>query len=118
MLCHDGPSRYPGVVIDNTDAGLSTTGTWPASSSVAEYEGTNYQSHPANGEEPTAIVVDNTAGSAVGTCATSTSVGRGQATDTYERLRLPAAVFYRFILSYIAAYAGAALKEVAFTLNP
>ena len=37
------------VVIDNTDAGFSVTGTWPASTSVTGYQGSNYQTHEANG---------------------------------------------------------------------
>ncbi len=65
------------VIIDNTDAGFSVTGTWPASTSVTGYQGTNYQTHEANGSPPGAIVVDNTdAGFTVtGTWPTSTSVG-------------------------------------------
>ncbi len=65
------------VVIDNTDAGFSVIGTWPASTSVTGYQGSNYQNHEANGSPPGAIVVDNTdAGFTVtGTWPTSTSVG-------------------------------------------
>lgn len=65
------------VVIDNTDAGFSVIGTWPTSTAVTGYQGSNYQNHEANGSPPGAIVVDNTdAGFTVtGTWPTSTSVG-------------------------------------------
>ena len=48
------------VVVDNTDAGFSALGTWPASTVVSGYLGGNYQFHEANGAPPGAIVVDNT----------------------------------------------------------
>ncbi|MGE0874428.1 MAG: hypothetical protein AB7O31_07140 [Burkholderiales bacterium] len=68
-------SAPPGaVVVDNTDAGFSVTGTWATSTSVSGYMGTNYQHHYANGEPPTAVVADNSSGSATGTWPTSTSV--------------------------------------------
>lgn len=65
------------VVIDNTDAGFSTIGTWPASTTVTGYQGSNYQNHEANGSPPGAIVVDNTdAGfSVTGTWPVSTAIG-------------------------------------------
>ncbi len=65
------------VVIDNTDAGFSTLGSWSASTNVPGYQGTNYLAHPANGSPPGAIVVDNTDSgfSVTGTWPTSTSVG-------------------------------------------
>jgi len=71
------PAQGPEVVVDNTDAGFSASGTWPASTSVAGYLGANYQSHEAGGAPPGAIVVDNTdAGfSTTGTWSASTSVG-------------------------------------------
>lgn len=65
------------IVVDNTDAGFSSVGTWPASSTVPGFQGTNYLTHEANGSPPGAIVVDNTdAGfSVTGTWPVSTSVG-------------------------------------------
>ena len=64
------------VVIDNGSAQFSVTGTWPTSTSVAGFEGANYQTHEANGAPPGAIAVDNTdAGfSVTGTWPTSTAV--------------------------------------------
>jgi RHS repeat-associated protein len=64
------------VVIDNTDAGFSTLGTWPPSTVVSGYLGANYQFHEANGPPPGAIVVDNAdAGfSTLGTWPPSTAV--------------------------------------------
>jgi len=47
------------IVLDNTSASFAATGTWPASTSVSGYLGTNYQSHEANGAPPGAIAVDN-----------------------------------------------------------
>jgi hypothetical protein len=35
------------VVVDNGSAGFTVTGTWPASTSVSGYLGTNYQVHAA-----------------------------------------------------------------------
>ncbi len=63
------------MVVDNTDAGFSVTGTWATSTSVSGYLGINYQHHYANGEPPSAVVSDNPSGSATGTWPTSTSVG-------------------------------------------
>jgi RHS repeat-associated protein len=64
------------VVVDNTDGGFSATGTWPASTAVSGYLGTNYRAHEANGAPPGAVVVDNTdAGfSVTGTWPVSTAV--------------------------------------------
>ena len=62
------------AILDNGAAQFSTTGTWPTSTAVGGFFGANYQVHAANGEEPTAIVVDNTSGTTVGTWPTSTSV--------------------------------------------
>ncbi len=64
------------VVVDNTDAGFSATGTWPASTAVSGYLGANYQVHEANGAPPGAVVVDNTDSglSVTGTWPTSTAV--------------------------------------------
>ncbi|MGE0875508.1 MAG: RHS repeat-associated core domain-containing protein [Burkholderiales bacterium] len=68
-------SAPPGaIVVDNTDAGFSVTGSWPSSTAVSGYLGTNYQHHYANGEPPSAVVSDNSSGSATGTWPTSTSV--------------------------------------------
>ena len=61
--------------MDNSDPGFSVTGTWPLSTSIPGYYGSNYQVHAANGVPPTAISADNTDGAAVGTWPTSTSVG-------------------------------------------
>ncbi|MGV3627451.1 MAG: RHS repeat-associated core domain-containing protein [Betaproteobacteria bacterium] len=71
------PHAATTVIIDNTDAGFSVIGTWPASTTVTGYQGTNYQTHVANGSPPGTIVVDNTdAGfSVTGTWPISTSVG-------------------------------------------
>lgn len=54
------PAQEPEVIVDNTDAGFSVSGTWPVSTSVAGYLGANYQHHEAGGVPPGAIVVDNT----------------------------------------------------------
>ena len=64
------------IVLDNGSSAFSTTGTWPASTSVAGFVGPNYQSHEPNGAPPSAIVVDNGGGgfSVTGTWATSTAV--------------------------------------------
>jgi len=35
------------IVIDSTDACFSVTGTWPASTTVTGYQGSNYQNHEA-----------------------------------------------------------------------
>ena len=37
------------IVIDNTSPEFSTVGTWPASTNVTGYQGTNYQTHEASG---------------------------------------------------------------------
>ena len=47
------------LIIDNGTAQFSTVGTWPTSTAVAGYEGTNYQTHEANGPIPGALTVDN-----------------------------------------------------------
>jgi hypothetical protein len=47
------------VILDNGSAAFSTTGTWPASTSVSGYVGANYQAHEPNGGPPGAILVDN-----------------------------------------------------------
>ncbi|MGH7603983.1 MAG: RHS repeat-associated core domain-containing protein [Gemmatimonadaceae bacterium] len=64
------------IILDNGSAAFSATGTWPTSTSVAGYYGTNYQTHEANGAPPGAIVVDNTdpGFSATGTWTPSTAV--------------------------------------------
>jgi RHS repeat-associated protein len=64
------------VVVDNTDAGFSATGTWPVSTAVSGYLGANYQTHEANGAPPGAVVVDNTDSgfSVTGTWPVSTAV--------------------------------------------
>jgi len=65
------------IILDNGSASFSSTGTWPTSTSVSGYYGTNYQSHGANGIPPAGIVVDNTdpGFSVTGTWTSSTSVG-------------------------------------------
>jgi RHS repeat-associated protein len=65
------------TVIDNTDAGFSVIGTWPASTSVMGYQGSNYQNHEPNGSPPGAIVVDNAdpGFTVTGTWSTSTLLG-------------------------------------------
>lgn len=65
------------IVIDNTDAGFSSVGTWPASTTVPGFQGTNYLTHEANGSPPGAIVVDNTdpGFSVTGSWPVSTAVG-------------------------------------------
>jgi RHS repeat-associated protein len=64
------------IVLDNGSAAFSTTGTWPASTSVSGYVGANYQVHLANGAPPAAIMVDNTdpGFSVTGTWTASTAV--------------------------------------------
>ncbi len=64
------------TTIDNTDPGFSVTGTWPTSTVVSGFEGSNYQHHFANGSAPGAITVDNTDPefSVTGTWPTSTVV--------------------------------------------
>jgi RHS repeat-associated protein len=64
------------IILDNGTASFTTAGTWPASTAVSGFYGTNYQSHAPNGVPPGAIAVDNTdAGfSVTGTWASSTSV--------------------------------------------
>jgi hypothetical protein len=63
-------------VVDNTDAGFSVTGAWPASTSVAGFAGADYQTHEPDGAAPGSVVVDNAdAGfSTVGTWSPSGSV--------------------------------------------
>lgn len=65
------------IIVDNGTANFATIGTWPASTSVSGYFGSNYQSHEASGLPPGAIVVDNgTAGfSVTGDWPNSTAVG-------------------------------------------
>lgn len=48
------------IILDNESAAFAATGTWPTSTAVSGYIGTNYQTHEANGAPPEAIVVDNT----------------------------------------------------------
>jgi len=64
------------IILDNSSASFATTGTWPNSSAVMGYYGTNYQFHAANGAPPAAIVVDNTdpGFSVTGTWVASTAV--------------------------------------------
>jgi len=64
------------IILDNESAAFSATGTWPASTVVSGYVGSNYQFHEANGAPPAAIVVDNTdpGFSVTGTWAASTAV--------------------------------------------
>jgi len=70
------PAQAQEVVLDNSSAAFSTVGSWPASTAVAGFEGTNYQTHEANGIAPSAIVVDNgnSGFSVTGTWAASTAV--------------------------------------------
>ena len=61
------------LVVDNTSAGFSTTGTgWTTLTGNTGYIGSNYLSHPAYAH-PGATVVDNNAGTASGTWPASTA---------------------------------------------
>jgi hypothetical protein len=64
------------IILDNGSAAFSTAGTWPASTSVSGYVGSNYQTHEPNGAPPGAILVDNASSgfSVTGTWPASTSV--------------------------------------------
>jgi hypothetical protein len=64
------------IILDNVSPAFTTTGTWPTSTAVSGFVGTNYQFHEANGAPPGALVVDNTdAGfSVTGTWPTSTAI--------------------------------------------
>ena len=64
------------IIIDNTSPQFAATGTWPTSTAVAGYVGTNYQTHAPNGEPPGSVVTDNTdpGFSTTGTWTASTSV--------------------------------------------
>jgi RHS repeat-associated protein len=64
------------IILDNGSAAFSVTGTWPASTSVSGYVGSNYQTHEPNGAPPGAILVDNGGAgfSVTGNWPSSTSV--------------------------------------------
>lgn len=64
------------IILDNGSAAFTTTGTWPTSTVVAGFVGSNYQFHAANGAPPSAIVVDNTdpGFSVTGTWPASTAI--------------------------------------------
>src|SRR4030095_5787847 len=64
------------IILDNTSPQFAVTGTWPTSTAVSGYFGTNYRTHAPNGAPPGAVVVDNTdpGFSTTGTWPTSTSV--------------------------------------------
>ncbi len=71
---HAGADTPPGLVIDNSDAGFSVSGDWPASSAVAGYQGANYQTHAADAEPVGSLVIDNPQGSASGSWSASSAV--------------------------------------------
>jgi RHS repeat-associated protein len=64
------------IILDNGSAAFATAGTWPASTAIAGFIGSNYQTHEANGAPPGAIAVDNTdpGFSVTGTWISSTAV--------------------------------------------
>jgi len=62
------------VIVDNSDPGVSTSGTWNPSTSVAGFEGSNYLYHAANGSPSGALVADNTSATFTGAWPNSTSV--------------------------------------------
>src|SRR5882672_8684564 len=76
LITKPGASSGGEIVLDNGSSAFSSVGTWPTSTAVAGYVGTNYQTHEANGAPASAIVVDNSDSgfSATGTWPTSTAV--------------------------------------------
>jgi len=62
------------VILDNSDPGVSTSGAWNPSASVAGFEGSDYLYHSPNGAPSGALVADNTDATFTGTWPNSTSV--------------------------------------------
>ncbi|MFY9314815.1 MAG: hypothetical protein WAO95_04560 [Burkholderiales bacterium] len=76
LLAATGALAQTEIILDNVAPAFTTTGTWPTSTAVTGYVGSNYQTHEANGAPPSGVVVDNTdpGFSATGTWTASTAI--------------------------------------------
>lgn len=59
LACACASAQTQEIILDNVSPVFATTGTWPASTAVTGFIGTNYQSK-VQSAPPGAVVVDNT----------------------------------------------------------